>query len=226
MEFGPTLSEKEYPFPDKPANTIMSQSLKSKVLARIYGRGRGWAFSKMDFGAEFSPEGAQRALSRLAASGVIRRVMRGVYDYPPKGLSAGTYRSPDLHQVAQALARKFSWRIQPTGNAALNLLGLSNQVPGRWVYLSDGPARQYTIGKQTLDFRKAPLKEAALKTKEGALLVQAIKALGKDRLDAEVMAKLSAYLKQQDCSRILQDTKAVPEWIHNIIRKACEQSGG
>lgn len=204
----------------------MSQSLKSKVLARIYGRGRGWAFSKMDFASDFPPEGTQRALSRLAASGVIRRVMRGIYDYPPKGLGAETHRSPDLHQVAQALARKFSWRIQPTGNAALNLLGLSNQVPGRWVYLSDGPARQYTIGKQALEFRKAPLKEAALKTIEGALLVQAIKALGKERIDDQVIAKLSAFLKPQDCSRIRQDTKAVPEWIHNIIREACERSCG
>jgi len=152
--------------------------------------------------------------------------MRGIYDYPPKGLGAETNRAPDLHQVAQALARKFSWRIQPTGNVALNLLGLSNQLPGRWIFLSDGPARQYAIGKQALEFRKAPLKEAALKTKEGALMVQAIKALGKDRIDERVIAKLSAFLKPQDCSRILQDTKAVPDWIHNIIRKACERSCG
>ena len=204
----------------------MAQSLKDKVLARIYGRGRGWAFSKMDFSSDCPPEGTQKALSRLAASGVIRRVMRGVYDYPKKGFVVNTERTPDLNQVAMALARKFSWRIQPTGNTALNMLGLSTQVPGRWVYLSDGPARRYSIGKQTLEFKKAPLKEAAVKTKKGALMVQAIKALGKDRINDKVIAKLSASIKPQDCPRILQDTKAVPGWIHNIIRKACERSCG
>ena len=44
-----------------------------------------------------------------------------------------------MQQVANAIARKFNWRIQPTGDTALTYLGLSNQVNGNYTYLSDGP---------------------------------------------------------------------------------------
>ena len=77
--------------------------------------------------------------------------------------------------MAQALARKFNWRIQPSGDAALNLLGLSTQVPARWEYLSDGPSREYELGSATLAFRKSALKDAGFKLRESGLLVQAMK---------------------------------------------------
>ena len=128
----------------------MSQSIENKVISRIYGRGRGWAFTKTDFVAEFDEVNLHRALSSLTKAGKIRRVCRGVYDYPRYSALLDRQLSPDLDQVAHALARKFNWRIQPAGDAALNLLGLSTQVPGRWIYLSDGPSREYEIGKHSL----------------------------------------------------------------------------
>src|ERR1035438_10354000 len=81
------------------------------------------------------------ALHRLEKRGEIRRVIRGIYDYPRFSKLLDQHLSPDIDQVARALARKFRWRIQPTGAKALNFLGLSTQVPARAVYLSDGPDR-------------------------------------------------------------------------------------
>jgi Family of unknown function (DUF6088) len=80
-------------------------------------------------------------LHRLEKRGAIRRVIRGIYDYPRFSKLLDQSLSPDIDQIAGALARKFRWRIQPSGATALNFLGLSTQVPARAVYLSDGPDR-------------------------------------------------------------------------------------
>jgi uncharacterized protein DUF6088 len=204
----------------------MMQTVENKIVAKIYGHGRGWAFSKVDFAASFDVANIHKALASLATAGRIRRVLRGIYDYPRFSEALGGTLSPDMDQVAQALARKFSWRIQPTGAAALNLMGLSTQVPGRWVYLSDGPARAYKMGKQELEFRRGSLREAGFKLRESGLLVQAIRALGKERIDARSIAAMKVAVKGKDRSLILRETKAVPEWIRSVIKLVCVDCNG
>ncbi len=199
------------------------QPIEQQILSRIYGRRRGWAFTKTDFVAEFGEANIHQALSGLARVGKIRRVCRGVYDYPRQSELLGQALSPDIDQVAQALARKFNWRIQPSGDAALNLLGLSTQVPGRWVYLSDGPSRQYKVGKHTLAFRKSALKDAGFKYRESGLVVQALKALGKEHVDKAAIKTIRQRLGRKDCERILKDTRAATGWIYQIIKQVCRE---
>ena len=103
------------------------------------------------------------ALHRLAEKGQVRRVIRGLYDYPRFSELLKQQLSPETDHVARALARKFRWRIQPSGATALNLLGLSTQVPSRTVYLSDGPDRNYKMGSTSLVFEHTALKEAGFK---------------------------------------------------------------
>lgn len=216
------------------------QAIDQKILSRIYGRGRGWAFTKTDFVAGFGEANIHKALSSLTTAGKIRRVCHGVYDYPHYSELLGQDLSPDIDQVAQALARKFNWRIQPSGDAALNLLGLSTQVPGRWVYLSDGPGRQYEIGEasqtmsqttnpptpqQTLVFRKSALKDVGFKYRESGLLVQALKALGREHVDDAVVASIRRWLDPKRCPQLLMDTRAVTGWIFQIIKQVCEAPG-
>ncbi|MDP3661924.1 MAG: DUF6088 family protein [Nitrosomonas sp.] len=113
------------------------QTVEDKVISRIYGRGRGWAFGANDFSAEFGRSTIDWVLYNLVAAGTIRHVCRGICDYPKFSELLQQKLSPDFDQLAQAFARKFNWRIQPSGDAALNLLGLSIQVPGRLVYRAD-----------------------------------------------------------------------------------------
>ena len=206
---------------------MLMQAIEEKIISRIYGRGRGWAFTKTDFVAGFGETNIHQALSALARAGRIRRVCHGVYDYPRHSELLGQALSPDIDQVAAALARKFNWRIQPSGDAALNLLGLSTQVPGRWVYLSDGPSREYPIGedgRQTLAFRKSSLKDTGFKHRESGLLVQALKALGKERVDTKAVETLRSRLEPKLRRQILADTRAVSGWILQIIKQVCEAS--
>lgn len=197
------------------------QAIEQKILSRIYGRGRGWAFTKTDFVADFGETNIHKALSALTRVGTIRRVCVGVYDYPRQSELLGQL-SPDIDQVAQALARKFNWRIQPSGDTALNLLGLSTQVPGKWLYLSDGPSRRYAIGGQELAFRQSALKDTGFAMRESGLLVPAIKALGKEHIDAVVVEKLRQWLNPKLRTRLLRDTRMVTGWIYEIIKQICE----
>jgi len=199
------------------------QPIDQKILSRIYGRGRGWAFTKTDFVADFGEANIHQALSTLARAGTIRRVCHGVYDYPRYSDLLGQTLSPEVDQVAQALARKFNWRIQPSGDAALNLLGLSTQVPARWEYLSDGPSREYELGSATLAFRKSALKDAGFKLRESGLLVQAMKALGRERVDAGMIARLRAWLPASRRAGVLADTRAATGWIYQFIKAICAE---
>ena len=175
--------------------------------------------------AEFGEVNIHQALSTLAKAGTIRRVCRGVYDYPRYSELLDQALSPDIDQVAQALARKFNWRTQPSGDAALNLLGLSTQVPGKWVYLSDGPSREYEIGKHTLAFRKSPLKDVGFKYRESGLVVQALKALGKERVDQSVVGAIRKQLDAKACDRVLKDARSSTGWIYQIIKQVCGERG-
>jgi hypothetical protein len=160
----------------------MSQTFEDKALYRIRGTGGGWAFSPRDFLDLGGRSTVDSALHRLEKRGEIRRVIRGIYDYPRFSKLLDQSLSPDIDQVARALARKFRWRIQPSGATALNFLGLSTQVPARAVYLSDGPDRVYQIGNTTLAFEHTALKESGIKLKESGLIVQALKSLGQERI--------------------------------------------
>jgi uncharacterized protein DUF6088 len=210
-------------FSEENGTLDMTQPIESKILSRIYGRGRGWAFTKTDFVTEFGELNVHKALSDLTKSGKIRRVLRGVYDYPKYSELLDSQLAPDLDQIAKALARKFNWRIQPSGDAALNLLGLSTQVPGRWIYLSDGPNREYSVGNNTLAFKKTALKDVGFKYPESGLVVQALKALGRDRVDSAVLERIRAQLTKQDRQKILRETRSVTGWVYDAIKQICHK---
>lgn len=125
--------------------------------------------------------------------------------------------------MAQALARKFGWRIQPSGAAAQNILGLSTQVPSKVVYLSDGPNRRYTIGKTQLEFKHTALKETGFKMRESSIIVHALKSLGQDSITPEVLAKARGWLPPELRSKVLFDTQTATGWVYAALREICRE---
>ncbi len=199
------------------------QSMENKILSRIHGSGRGWAFSQKDFSQLGSREAIDLSLHRLLKKGKIRRVIRGLYDYPKFSSLLTKELGPDIDQVARALARKFRWDIQPSGPAALNLMRLSTQVPGRFVYLSNGPDRSYKIDKTILYFQHAVLKEAAFKLPQSALIVQGLRSLGQGGITPEVIAGIRSWLAPVLRTKVLKDTTTATDWIYRAIRKICRE---
>jgi len=210
-------------FSYKKTGDIMPQSIEQKVVSRIYGNGRGWTFSQKDFAGIGARSAIDVSLHRLLVKGTIRRVLRGIYDYPKYSEKLNLELSPDIDQVALALARKFGWRIQATGPAALNLLGLSMQVMGRFAYLSDGPDRIYKIGDQELVFQHTALKETGFKLQESSLIVQALKSLGAGRLTPKIITAIRRYVDKDKRAKVLNDTRTATGWVHDAILKICRE---
>ena len=165
----------------------LSWMIKSSLIA---GHSRGWAFSSSDLSNRFARQQIDNALSDFTEASKIRRITRGLYDYPRFSDLLQKTLSPDIDQVANAYARKFNWRIEVSGESVLNQLGLSTQIPAQYIYLSDGPSKSYDVMGVQLNFKKSTLKDIGFKHLESTLIVQALKALGKEHLSAEVFAKI------------------------------------
>ena len=200
----------------------MLKSIEQAAVSRIYRKGRGWAFCQDDFADLGSRSAIDLALHRREKEGLIRRVLRGGYDYPRYSELLKKAIGPDVQQVAQAMARKFGWRIQPDGETAQNLLGLSTQVPARVVYLSDGRSRSCTVGNTAVVFQHTALKEAGFKFTESRLVVQALKAFGEEGITPKVIATVRRRFEPRVRRRILLDTRTATGWVYAAIQKIAE----
>ena len=201
------------------------KSVEDRILYRIYGHGKGYAFSTNDFIKEFSTNSIDKALSNLTKQGKIRRIARGLYDYPKYSDFLQMQLGPDIEQVAFAIARKFNWQIEISGNSALNILGLSTQVPGTYLYLSNGANRKYTINENIIiEFKKSALKNIGFKYKESSLIVQALRALGKEHITQEITLKIQSQISEKLYDKILEDTKTTTAWIYEIIKQIFKKS--
>lgn len=194
----------------------------SQMINRIDKEKYGCGFVVSDFTDIMDYETAKKNVARLEKSGVLRRVIRGVYDKPKYSKLLNEYVAPDINEIAIALARNYNWTIAPSGNTALNLLGLSTQVPAHWEYISTGPYRSYEIGKAKLQFL-----HRANKTIEGmsmitAMVIEAVKAIGKEMLDEKTINQIKSRLTKTDKEKLLAESRQTTSWIYSVIKTICE----
>lgn len=196
------------------------ESIKSKILRRIKGYGTGWVFSCSDFSDMALPASVRWNLLKLKEEKKIRQLLRGVYDYPAYSVLLKEQLPPDVDKVARAIARKHAWKIQVSGNAALYFLGLSTQVPGRYVYHSNGPTKTYSLDTACIEFKHITQKETEFQLRKSELIAQAIRAIGKNGPDAEAVKIMAAQVKDEaEWQRILRDMRPAAEWIINIVQR-------
>lgn len=194
------------------------QSIENKVVARIYGRGRGWCFTPKAFLALGSREATRLALVRLTKKGTIRRLARGLYDYPRKHPKIG-FMTPSPERIAQALATRDATRLQPSGAYAANLLGLSEQVPARIVFLTDGPSRRVKIGRQEIVLKNTTPRNMAAAGKVSGTVIQALRHMGKKQISKQHAIHLRKVLKQEEKKQLLKDKIYAPGWMHPVIEQ-------
>ena len=142
------------------------------------------------------------------------------WDYEKSSYIQGRLANPD--QIAQAIARTHGWTIVPGGETALNLLGISTQVPSSWEYLSDGPYRSYEWLGNTMTFKQRTNKETTILSPKTALIVQALKSLGENNLNKKVISTLSSHIEEKEKKKIVKEAKFVTAWIYEVIREICQ----
>jgi len=178
-------------------------------------------FSAKDFCLLGTRSAVDTTLHRMAAAGTIKRICRGLYTLPRFSRHLGRFVSPDPNVVATAIADKFAWKIMTDGETALNMLGLSTQIPGRLVFLSSGPSRTFVVDGMTLQFRHVAMKDAGFKLRESALIVQALKSLGETHVTPDVLGAIQRWLAPGLRPKVAADTTRVTGWVRVAIASIC-----
>ena len=197
--------------------------ITSNIKNQITGMGRGAIFAPTDFSDIGSRASVDQALSRLAEQGVIRRLTRGLYDYPKQSARFGLL-SPSADDIARAVARKDNQVLQPSPALAANQLGLSTQVPSKPTYMTDGPTRTKAVGRLVIQFRNASTKTLVGAGQKTGAVFQALRYIGKDGVDDQVVRKLASVLDDNDLAQLIKQSKHVPAWMQPVVQQIVAQA--
>ena len=200
------------------------QTMRDQIVTRIERQGSGEVFSAKDFLDIASRTTIDVTLAELAQDGTVRRIRRGLYDKPRVNPVLGGELSPDIDEAARAIARRQKWKIVPEGAWAANLLGLTTQVPARIVYLTDGPNNEVPIGRRSISFKHARPKALAGLEGKIALVVQALRYLGKENVGSREVETLRAALTASEKRKLVKDTRFSVDWIYEMAKRIAEKA--
>ena len=184
-------------------------------MKRVRANGRGSVFTPRDFLDIASRAAVDQALSRLAKSEQLRRLARGLYDFPKLHPKLGAL-SPAPDDVAQALARETGSHLQIDGARAANALGLSTQVAAQSSWLTDGPSRRVVLGKRVVDLRHASPKHLIAPGSPAGTVVQALRHVGPVRA-ADVVQVAARRLSAIDKKALASTAFQAPAWMRPTL---------
>lgn len=193
-------------------------TITEKVLSKVDDLGRGSVFTPGKFLNLGSRSAIDKTLSRLAQRGVIRRLAHGIYDYPKTHPQLGIL-SPSTEDILAALADSEKFKVQPSGAYAANLLGLSDQVPMRIVFLTDGIPRRVVIGKREIILKRTSPRQMETAGRISGLVIQALKYLGKLHVDPDLLKRLNSRLKPDDKQQLSSDIENAPGWMAVYLKE-------
>jgi hypothetical protein len=197
-------------------------SNQQRIMRRVMQKGRGWVFAPNDFADVGDPRSIGMALTRLVRDGSIRRVGRGLYDYPRSHPVIGhTAPSPDA--VVAAMARKKNIRLLPSKALAANQLGLSTQVPAQLVYHTDGAPASVQLDQLKIVFRRNTGRLMGLAGRPSGLVAQALRDIGKGRVTPHHIRTIRTNLPASDRKQLLQDLDRLPVWMRPHIQEIAGQ---
>ena len=203
---------------------MTSQSIENKIFSTIRRKRHGVILFASDFSSIGERKTINKALERIALSGKIIRIARGIYCKPKVDAEFGFgILYPSVDEVAQAIAQRDKCRIVPTGDAALNKLGLSTQVPMNAVYYTDGTPRRIKVynGKGIL-FKHVVPKRLNFKSELVMLITFALQTIGQGHVSDEQLDRIKQLLSKESKERVYEDLELIPSWIRSIILKVYE----
>jgi hypothetical protein len=199
-------------------------STPDRIMKRARAGGRGGVFTPSDFLDVAGRAAVDQALSRLARGGKLRRLARGLYDFPRTHAKLGAL-SPSPDDVAQALARETGSVVQIAGARAANALGLSTQIPAQSIYLTDGPSRRVLLGKRVIDLRHASPKHLIAPGSPAGTVVQALRHLGPVRA-TDIVQVASARLSPVDKKALGNSATQAPAWMRPTLVAIAQAASG
>jgi hypothetical protein len=196
-------------------------SLIKRIMRRVRAHGRGkWVCTPKDFLDLGNRAAVDKALSRLVNNGQLRRIGRGLYDFPRISGVLKCPASPNIDAAINALARRDNIKVMPDGIVAASQLGLTNAVPAKTSYITNGSSRILKIGGRTVQFRHVSQRLIVWANRPAAPFVQALDWFGKTVASEPVMIntlrkKLSDTMKQD----LIKGIDLLPAWMASIVHK-------
>jgi len=201
-----------------------SRGYKEEVKRRVRGVSAGTVFVLTDFADIASPDTVRQTLKALVDECTIERILPGVFFKPKMSAVLGEPVPPHPDDVAHAVARAKNWSIAPGGQVALNALGLSTQVPMTWTYVSDGPYATYSIKGAELRFKRSKNRDTTGLSETTSIVIQALKALGKDAVGDKEIAVISKRLSDDEKLALLREAERATAWVREAIRRICDEA--
>ncbi len=178
---------------------------------------KGEVFFISDFVELGNYEAVRKALQRLVKDGKIGRIAKGIYFLPKVHERLGLIY-PHAEQIAKAIAKRDKARIIATGSTALNMLGLSTQIPMKVVFLTDGSARNIKIGNQTIQFKRTNPKNLSIEHRLSNLIIQALKEIGEKNISTDQINKIHNIIEESgERELVYENLKNAPVWVQKAI---------
>jgi hypothetical protein len=133
---------------------------------------------------------------------------------------------PTIDKIAYKIAERDKAQIMPTGSTALNILGLSTQVPMNAVYITNGSKRKVKVGKRNIVFKNVVQKNFQYQGKLLPLIIIALKELGEKNLTDDVVEKITRQLQDSDFDErktMMHDLYLAPTWIKELLYPIIKQ---
>lgn len=166
---------------------------------------------------EYHSEFVGGTLAELTQEGLLVKLAQGIYAKPRR--SRFGFVLPSVDKIAQAIAARDNAEVLPSGMTALNVLGLSTQVPMKYSYLTTGSERTIKLENQEIRLKRGVPKNFCYKTKLIALLVQALKALKQQNVGQEEIQTIRSLIsKEPDKTTLAKDVDMMPIWMKRIVK--------
>ncbi|MDN5940855.1 MAG: type IV toxin-antitoxin system AbiEi family antitoxin domain-containing protein [Nitrospira sp.] len=200
----------------------VSHPIARKLLARLESSAGAVVSAKdlLDLGPRTAVD---QALSRLVREGRIQRVRRGLYAWPRTSALLKRPAIPAPDELAQAWAKKNGLRLVPSGAYAANLLGLTTQVPAKITYYTNGRTNTLTLGPYSIRLLNRGPKTMDVSGRVSALVLQALRYLGKDGVTPEKIARLRTVLHKRDRAELALALSHAPAWMMPVVQQIIDK---
>jgi len=166
---------------------------------------------------EYHAEFVGGTLSELTGEGILVKLAQGIYAKPRK--SRFGLVLPSIDKVVQAIATRDNAEVLPSGMTALNVLGLSTQVPMNYTYLTTGSERTIKLVNRQVTLKRGVPKNFCYETRLIALLVQALRTLKQENVTDEELHTISSLIsKEPDKESLIRDIDMMPAWMKRIVK--------
>jgi hypothetical protein len=199
--------------------------MTDKIIKRVRGKGRGWVFTPKDFLDLGTRASVDMALTRLLNLGSIRRIGRGLYDYPIMHGKLGLL-TPDADTIVQAVAAQSGDKVIASGAQAANRLGISTQVPAKSSYATSGASRSKKVAGRTITLKRsrAPILDDA--SPQANAVLQVLEHLGKINVDSDIIRSLASRLSARDVKALQKARPQMAGWMSDAVLKIEIASNG